>query len=164
VKRSGAVLAVAAQCVLSACMGPVQAESGSLTTEAARAQMNLRAEAAAVPQLVRLVDDRNLQPLDLDRSALETLRDIISKLNTLRGLIRSDTGFGKSACRWPRLCRCPGIVKLQNRLLETARFESGRRARSESLLRSFDSEKSDSFQIFQRGSVGQGRGHSVRGG
>ena len=83
-KRSGVVLAVAVHYVLSACLGPVQAEPGSPATEAARAQMNLRAEAAAVPQLVRLVDETRLGTLNLDESGKESLT-LINKLSTPAG-------------------------------------------------------------------------------
>ncbi len=131
-KRSWTVLAVAAQYVLSACMGPVQAEPSSSTAEAARAQMNLRAESAAVPQLVRLVDDRNLQTLDLDRSGLDTLRDI-NKLITPAGY-QIKYRFREIGVPVAQALSLSRDRQLQNRLLETARFESGRRSRSESLL------------------------------
>ncbi|MBP9127585.1 MAG: hypothetical protein KBG07_02305, partial [Elusimicrobia bacterium] len=131
-KRSWAVLAVAVHYVLSACLGPVQAEPGSPATEAARAQMNLRAESAAVPQLVRLVDDRNLQSLDLDRSGLETLRDI-NKLITPAGY-QIKYRFREIGVPVAQALSLSRDRQLQNRLLETARFQSGRRSRSESLL------------------------------
>jgi HEAT repeat protein len=132
VKRSGVVLAVAVQYVLSACMGPVQAEPGSPTAEATRAQMNLRAEAAAVPQLVRLVDDRHLQPLEMDNSAQETLRDILALITPEGNQIRYR--FWEIGVPVAQALSLSRDRQLQNRLLENARFNSGRRARSESLL------------------------------
>ncbi|MBK8575142.1 MAG: HEAT repeat domain-containing protein [Elusimicrobia bacterium] len=118
--------------LLSACAGPAVGAPPRLTPEEVRASMNQRAESASVPRLVTLVDDRRLKTFNLDESGKETLKEI-NKLVTPAGY-RLKYRFREIGVPVAQALSLSRDRQLQIRLLEIARFQSGQRARSESLL------------------------------
>lgn len=117
---------------LSACAGPALGEPPQVSPEQSLANMNHRAEASAVPRLVQLVDDRRLVTLNPEDFRDTALKDIV-KLTTPEGyrMKYRYLEIGVPVAQALSLSKDP---QLQGRLLEVARFESGRRSRSESLL------------------------------
>ena len=138
-KRVTSVL-ISMSVFLSACAGPAFGAPPRLSPEQVRAGMNQRAESATVPRLVQLVDERRLQTLNLDEpeagfgidTSKETLRDI-NKLITPAGY-RLKYRFREIGVPVAQALSLSHDRQLQQRLLETARFQSGQRSRSESLL------------------------------
>jgi len=109
--------------------------------------MNLRAESAAVPRLVQLVDDRRLQTINPDDYNDTALKDIL-KLTTPEGY-RIKYRFLEIGVPVAQGLSLSQDQQLFGRLLETARFESGRRARSESLLVLAARKNPDHLKIFK---------------
>jgi HEAT repeat protein len=132
--RQGRVtsLFVTVHLLLSACAGPAFGAPPRLSPEQVRAGMNQRAEAATVPHLIALVDERRLQTFDLDASGKETLKDI-NKLITPAGY-QLKYRFREIGVPVAQALSFSRDRALQGRLLEIARFQSGQRSRSESLL------------------------------
>lgn len=125
-------LALGGNLFLSGCVGPTWAVPPRLSPEEIRAGMNKRAEAAAVPYLVQLVDDRRLQTINPDDFRDTALKDVLA-LTTPEGY-RIKYRFLEIGVPVAQGLSLSQDRQLYGRLLETARFESGRRARSESLL------------------------------
>lgn len=155
--RQGRVMNVlmASIFLLSACAGPAVGAPPRLSPEQVRAGMNQRAESATVPRLVQLVDERRLQTLNLDETGIgtgidtskDTLRDI-NKLITPAGY-RLKYRFREIGVPVAQALSLSHDRQLQTRLLETARFQSGQRARSESLLVLSVQKNPDHFKIFK---------------
>jgi HEAT repeat protein len=138
---------VAVNVLLSACAGPAVGAPPRLSPEEVRAGMNQRAESAAVPRLVTLVDERRLGTFSLDESGMETLRDI-NRLITPEGY-RIKYRFREIGVPVAQGLSLSRDRQLQQRLLETARFQSGQRSRSESLLVLSAQKNPEHLKIFK---------------
>lgn len=130
--RNVTSLSVAVSVFLSACAGPALAEHPTVSPEQVRQSMHDRAETASVPRLVELVDDSRLGTLIPDDFKNTAMKDIV-KLTTPAGY-RLKYRFLEIGVPVAQALSLSMDRQLQGRLLEKARFDSGRRARSESLL------------------------------
>ena len=138
---------ISIQVFLSGCAGPALGAPPRLSPDQVRAGMNQRAESATVPRLVELVDDRRLQTFNLDDSGKETLKEI-NKLVTPAGY-RLKYRFREIGVPVAQALSLSRDRQLQTRLLETARFQSGPRARAESLLVLAVQKNPDHLKIFK---------------
>ncbi len=132
--------------ILSGCVSPgetVDVPDSSVD----RARMNARAEAAAAPRLVRLVDERKQITLRPEDYADTALRDI-TRLTTPAGyrLKYRFLELGVPVAQGLSLSKDP---QLQGRLLEVARFESGVKTRAESLLVLAAQKKPEHIKFFR---------------
>jgi HEAT repeat protein len=137
--------------LLTACAGldpmPTAAED--------RARMRARAETAAAPKLVALLDRRRENTFTIDQFYKpDTSRQVYSALSEL-GNMRTPEGYRLKIRLWNlgvpvtqalALSRDPQI---QGRLLEAARFQSGTQARAEGLLVLATKKNPDHLKYFR---------------